>query len=198
MKILQYIVNSVPYMMLFLPIVVGIRAYRVRKLKKQGRRSPIYREVALVLFFLFYVGVASQTIIPKFEISIDGTLSFMRNYGTCVNLIPFNQVAVVVEEVINKGNISYLLVNICGNVCFFVPMGFAMPLLWKCSIQRVLSISLISAIMIELLQYIIMTGRATDIDDVIIYMVGTLLGYCAYSVCNKRFPKLCSSLRVDN
>lgn len=198
MKVLQYIANSVPYILLFLPIVVGIRVYRVKKLKKQGQRSPIYREVALVLFFLFYVGVASQTIIPKFEINIDGTFTFMRNYGTSINLIPFNQVAVVVNEVFHKGNISYLLVNICGNICFFLPMGFAMPLLWKCSIQRVLSISLISAIMIELLQFIIMTGRATDIDDVIIYMVGTLLGYCAYSVCNKRFPKLCSALRVDN
>lgn len=196
MRILNYIVNAVPYMALSLPIVLVWRILRNRHLKQQGIISSIPRETVLVIFALFYVGVASQTLIPKLEMNMDGSFNIMQQYGRSINIIPFHQVPILIEEVLQKQNYSYFLVNILGNICFFMPLGFSLPLLWRCTRKRMLLIVLTSAVSIELLQLIVMTGRATDIDDVIIYMAGAYIGYSLYSLFNKLFPKYLVKFKV--
>lgn len=59
-----------------------------------------------------------------------------------------------------------------------------------------LLIVLTSAVSIELLQLIVMTGRATDIDDVIIYMTGAYIGYSLYSLFNRLFPTYLVKFKV--
>ena len=196
MRILNYIVNAVPYMALSLPIVLVWRILRNRHLKQQGIISSIPRETVLVIFALFYVGVASQTLIPKLEMNMDGSFIIMQQYGRSINIIPFHQVPILIEEVLQKQNYSYFLVNILGNICFFMPLGFSLPLLWRCTQKRMLLIVLASAVSIELLQLIVMTGRATDIDDVIIYMAGAYIGYSLYSLFNRLFPKYLVKFKV--
>lgn len=105
MRILNYIVNSVPYMAFSLPIVLVWRILRNKHLKKQGIISSISRETVLVIFALFYVGVASQTLIPKLEMNMDGSFIIMQQYGRSINIIPFHQVPILIEEVLQNRTI---------------------------------------------------------------------------------------------
>lgn len=198
MRILNYILNSVPYILLSLLIVLPCRLYFNKRLKKQGKQSSIAREVSVVLFILYYVGVASQTVIPKVEINIDGSLGFVRNFGGSINLIPFHQILVIIDEVFQKENYSYFLINILGNICFFIPLGFALPLLWKCTHKAVIVISFVCAILLECMQLLFMTGRTVDIDDVIIYMVGAYIGFALYSLCNRLFPMYILAFKIHS
>ena len=81
-----------------------------------------------------------------------------------VNLIPF----------------IYMLsdfVNACLNVLLFVPFGFFLPMLWKefRNAKKVFIAGFAMTSFIEIAQ--IFTGRATDIDDIITNIAGTLVGY---------------------
>lgn len=68
-------------------------------------------------------------------------------------------------------------VNALLNVLLFIPLGFFLPVLWNefRSIKRVLLAGFLTTLVIEISQ--IFTYRATDIDDIITNIVGTLLGY---------------------
>ena len=67
--------------------------------------------------------------------------------------------------------------NACLNVLLFVPFGFFLPVLWKefRNAKKVFIAGFAMTSFIETSQ--IFTGRATDIDDIITNIAGTLIGY---------------------
>lgn len=96
-----------------------------------------------------------------------------------VNLIPFRTIAEYISFIVHGGgkrNIAIL--NLAGNILLTIPLAvyiayFIRPFrkLWK-----VVCVSLAVIIAIELTEYI--TGRGTlDIDDVILNLVGAIIGY---------------------
>ena len=67
--------------------------------------------------------------------------------------------------------------NACLNVLLFVPFGFFLPVLWKefRNAKKLFTAGFAMTSFIEIAQ--IFTGRATDIDDIITNITGTLIGY---------------------
>ena len=61
--IISYILNMMPYMLISLPIFILVRFLIYIKTKKINLK----REILLLIFYLFLVGLFSQTIIPKFD-----------------------------------------------------------------------------------------------------------------------------------
>jgi len=63
------------------------------------------------------------------------------------------------------------------NVILFIPLGIALPCLWKkfISIKHVILFGFGMSLIIEILQ--IFTYRATDISDLITNTMGTIIGY---------------------
>lgn len=117
--------------------------------------------LSLYLMFLLYLTLLS----PSY-----GRGSFHRAY----EIVPFKN---VITSIINN-NISALKVNIMGNIAAFVPMGFLVPLSFfnLKSVKKVLLISLITTLFIELMQFILAVG-VTEIDDVILNTFGALIGF---------------------
>ena len=72
--ILAYVINMIPYMILTIPVFI-IARFVINKKKK---KVNWYREIALFLFVVFIAGLASQTIIPKFEFGVNG-FRFIKN-----------------------------------------------------------------------------------------------------------------------
>ena len=66
-SIIGYILNMMPYMIITIPIYLIIRIVIFKTKKKEFNW---YHETGLFLFVIFLVGLASQTIIPKFEFGI--------------------------------------------------------------------------------------------------------------------------------
>ncbi len=84
--------------------------------------------------------------------------------------------------------------NIIGNIIMFVPFGFFTSYYLKLDKKRfIFYLALIVSIAIESIQLKI--GRAFDVDDIILNMVGSLLGYYLYRLMAKIFGDLSDTIK---
>ena len=84
--------------------------------------------------------------------------------------------------------------NIVGNILMFIPFGFFTSYYLKLEKKRIIFyITLVVSIVIELIQLKI--GRAFDVDDIILNMVGSLLGYFMYRMMDKIFGDLSDTIK---
>ena len=76
------------------------------------------------------------------------------------------------------------------NILLFIPLGIFVPCLWPeyRSMMKTVGLGLMTSLGIEILQ--IFTFRATDINDVITNVAGTMIGYLIGRLIIKRFPQL--------
>lgn len=179
-----YVIHMIGYMIVALPIYLIARIIIVKVKKLPVKKS---REVLLALFVLYLVGLASQTIIPEWDIGVDERTGrfyfdvYLYNNLTTVNLVPFRTMfAYIRVNEYASGWDSVSLVNLLGNVFVFSPIGIFVPWLWKRlrSFSKIALIGLGVTCFIETFQYFI--GRSSDIDDIILNTVGVLIGYIAY------------------
>ena len=84
--------------------------------------------------------------------------------------------------------------NIVGNIIMFIPFGFFTSYYLKLDKKRIIFyLALIVSVVIELIQLKI--GRAFDVDDIILNMVGSLLGYFLYRLMDKIFGDLSDTIK---
>ena len=78
----------------------------------------------------------------------------------------------------NAGQIRHAVVNLVGNVIMFVPLGFFVPILWKRTEKFSFHFLTMTAIIlaVELLQLFTLLGTC-DVDDLLLNLVGTTLGF---------------------
>lgn len=104
---------------------------------------------------------------------------YLDNLFNKVNLRPFVTISSQIERV--RGD-SYLarhcFINLSGNVVMFIPAGLLMPVIWR-SLQSVLKFigcMTLGIFLIELIQLFTLLG-SLDIDDYILNIIGTLIGF---------------------
>jgi glycopeptide antibiotics resistance protein len=100
-----------------------------------------------------------------------------------VNIIPFGT---IISYLRFSGGMSIILTNIAGNIAAFVPMGFLLPAVsgrFARFSRAILAICAASAA-IELVQYAACVG-VSDIDDVILNVLGGILGHLIYGILAK-------------
>ena len=119
-------------------------------------------------------------------------LLFGQRWGQsagALNLEPFDTVRRYIWVLRHSGDADLLrhaVINLGGNVAMFVPLGFLVPCIWeKMSkfgwhfLAMVLTI-----VLIELLQFITNLGSC-DVDDLILNLVGTAIGFGIYQLWKK-------------
>ena len=130
--ITRYVINMMPYMMLAVPVyLIGRLAFCKTKKAKINR----FREITMFAFVIFLAGLASQTIIPKFEMGVNG-FNIVKSGIHKTNLIPFKVFFETYNEAFVNGHINYFLINFLGNIILFIPFGLIIPLLWKTSTKK--------------------------------------------------------------
>ncbi|MEO2074098.1 MAG: VanZ family protein [Bacillus sp. (in: firmicutes)] len=177
-----YLERMFGYMLIFIPFYIIGRIVFLKRVKKQ---TVFIQEVILALFMLYIVGLASQTIIPSWDMGVysdTGEFFFhinMSNANAQLNFIPFHTLYQYFYStnvnVDDWGSVS--LLNITANLLLFSPIGFFVPILWKEKnrLKTILLLGLLVTIFVESIQYVI--GRSTDIDDVILNTVGVIIGF---------------------
>lgn len=102
------------------------------------------------------------------------------------NIVPFKQIS----EYISNLNSHDLYYNLLGNIILFIPLGFLIPFILrsKKGLLDNIIITLIIATTLESLQYILVRG-AFDIDDIILYFFGSLIGFGCYKLFAKLLAK---------
>ncbi len=187
--IIGYMGFMLPYMLFALPLyAVGRFIYITAK----QQRVKVLREIAMLVFFVFLFGLASQTVIPRIELGVNG-IAIVPGGMHETNLIPFRVFANTYREV-QCGNTESLLINFLGNILMFVPIGFFVPLLWDIAAWKVLLIGCGSSLFIETCQLFL--PRQTDVDDVWLNTLGVFLGVVIFWICRRFAGKFVEKFRA--
>ncbi|PJE95507.1 hypothetical protein CUT44_22850 [Streptomyces carminius] len=121
--------------------------------------------VALVGTALFAVALARLTLTP----------SYASQPLTHSNLQPGDSI----RDYLSQPAFRDTLKQLGGNIALGVPFGLLLPVAWPRAggLLRIGALTVLVMTMVELVQGAVVTGRAFDIDDVILNTTGALLGY---------------------
>lgn len=142
---------------------------------------------ALVVYTVALVGV---TLLP-IRIPLGGKVYRMEPF---INLIPLNftQIDVNVSKFI-------LFKNVFGNLILLAPLGMFLPLIWNerfRDLKKVLPFGFLVSLIIEIIQYIetyegvSMSGRISDINDIIFNTISIFIGYVLFKKIQEKFKCL--------
>ncbi|MDA1905092.1 VanZ family protein [Bacillus pacificus] len=118
-------------------------------------------------------------------------------HGGLINLVPFKSTIRYLTE-FDSYNLDIVLMNTLGNVIIFIPFGFLLPLLFKQinNVKIASKIFIKFILLIESLQLLTFTG-VFDIDDIILNMLGALIGYGSFVGMKYIWERVKSVDKVD-
>lgn len=146
-------------------MTVILSSIRITSIIKNREKFTLYDEL-LKLGFLIYI------------ISLFYVVTFQDVSWSTSNFIPF-------KEMFRYRIFSTMFFkNVIGNMIMFMPYGFFISYILKLNKKRiVLILSLLISVTIEITQLII--GRVFDVDDILLNVVGGLVGYLIYRIITK-------------
>jgi len=152
------------------------------KCSKYTNFNLFYRNISIV-FLVIYVGVLIYILFLQ-----NGTnILYYTDYHS-INLVPFLTLATLIEDHINGyvsvNNITAYLIQ---GILLFVPYGFYTILLLRYNrlLTRIIAL-LFLPLLIEVLQRVFLLGKG-DIDDIILAMIGSVIGALCYHILNLIF-----------
>lgn len=155
--------------------LIGIAAFiifRVIFIKCRKIEFVPKREFLLFAFAVYFVILISATVMPQWcESTINGVthIEFVRNEPK-FNFIPFRTILSFLELTGENSKI-----NLLANVFLLFPFGLLFPVIWPAYKKKTVIYGMLISVAIEVLQVI--PGRSTDIDDVILNVLGCSIGY---------------------
>lgn len=163
----QVFANNYPMIIIFTVVLVTIRlAYLISNKVK----FKLYRELFMLSFLLY-------SLILFYVVTFQDI-----NYGTN-NFIPFKEIMRY------EFGSSYFIHNVLGNILLFIPFGFFVSYIVSSKKPYyIVIITFITSIAIEFTQLLI--GRTFDVDDVLLNLIGGILGYLVYLVLQTIYDKL--------
>ena len=159
---IQGVVNFTwPMIIISVVVIVSCRLSYIIK-NKDKERFVFYKEL-LMLSFIIYILCLFQVV------TFQDDVSWASN-----NFIPFN-------EIFRYSITSRLFIkNVIGNMLMFLPFGFFISYyLNNEKVWLTLFITVITSLAIELVQ-LTMVGRVFDVDDIILNVIGGVVGFYIY------------------
>ena len=156
--------------MVFVSVVILV-CLRIFFLIKNKEHLVLYKELFYLSFIIYLLSL--------FQLVTSGDLNVLRGN----NFIPF-------KEILRYDIGSKLFIkNVIGNILMFLPFGFFIGFILKSdSVFEIIDISLIASLTIECVQMVI--GRVFDIDDILLNLIGGILGWLIYYLFRKFYDKL--------
>lgn len=144
----------------------------------------------IIISCIFIAYLTAVAVITLFPILIDEKVEYFGDL-TWYNFVPFKTTA----ETLQYGITSTAIAQVLGNILISVPFGiFIMIFLNKPKWWNMLLFALVLTLAIELSQMIIGFAinnmyRTVDIDDIILNVIGTYLGYGIYKILPSEIKK---------
>lgn len=159
-----------PTLVIFLTIIILLRVFTILNTSKKF----ILHEELLLLLFITYILFLFELVTSR-DVYMNGT-----------NLVPFRE---MFRYPVGSENFNR---QVIGNILLFMPFGFFATYYTK--IKKISSISFMSILVsltIEVVQKYI--GRSFDVDDIILNVVGGILGFLVYiglDAIRKKLPNI--------
>ena len=171
--------NIWPMLVDFLTAIILMRFFYF----KNNRQKFVFYDEMKRLFSIIYIWLLFE-ILTMTEI----------NTNSGVNLVPFSE---IFRYNIGTNMFNY---NVLGNILIFIPLGFIISEYIKPkNIWPVIFTTAITSIVVEFVQLKI--GRSFDIDDIILNLVGAILGYFIYKFFTwiyQKLPDFCKKESIKN
>ena len=138
--------------------------------KREAVLLLMYINLAVIIRFTFFPMSKVDGQVQPLVFDIATAFPFRVNLLPLVNLFDYD----------SKRD---LLVNVIGNVAMFIPSGIVLPIIYKRldTFVKVLLAGSSISLCIEIIQ-LPFSVRATDIDDLILNVVGVVMGYGIYAL----------------
>ncbi len=177
---MDYLIDWVSGYVFTLPFFVPLSIFVYFYYKRKEIAVPTGFVVAFQLLILYLVSVSSITGTGSVQDAVTNGGMLLRPDE--INLIPFSDWS------------SYNVFGMLMNVLLFLPLGVALPLLWKqgTSLGKTVLYGFTLSALIEFSQ--LFNHRATDVNDLIMNTLGTLLGYGIYALALRRV----TALQINN
>ena len=106
--------------------------------------------------------------------------TYWVEFAQRINLIPMRTIAEFWNN-LRGGGRSHAIINLFGNVVMFLPLGFFIPCVFPKvkNFRRSMFFAMGILVCIESIQLVTLLG-SMDIDDFILNMIGTAIGYGVY------------------
>ncbi len=168
-----------PMLIIFLVVIASIR---FTSIKVNNEKFLFYKEFLNIVFILYAMLL--------FQLLTDTEL----NITSGINLVPFTEI--MRYEV---GTQAFKM-NVIGNILIFIPFGYFVSSYVKASkINHILFVSALTSFTVEFIQHYI--GRSFDIDDIILNVLGSIIGFLLYIALNaieKHLPRFFRSTTFYN
>jgi len=150
-------------------------------------KNKFLRGCCYIIFIVYFILLTKiilfkySGLLSTFDRLITGELNGFRSY----NMIPFQSICEFTKMMFN-GYFSRGFHNIVGNILVFVPFGYFLPLLFKKwqNGKIVILAGFLVSLFFEICQYFLYLGSA-DIDDILLNLLGVILGYLFYQAMKK-------------
>lgn len=158
-------------------ITVILSSLRITYLIKTKEKFHFYQEI-FKLGFIFYI------------LGLFYVVTFQDVSWSTSNIVPF-------KEIFRYEIFSDMFFrNVIGNMIMFIPYGFFISYFLRADKKRYIFIlSLITSFTIEITQLII--GRVFDVDDILLNLLGGILGYYIYFIIYNIKEKLPNILKKE-
>ena len=145
----------------------------------QENRIRLYR-----FCFMLYCFALLWVLFARFR--YDDSLPYWDQVRQYLNLRPFHTIRLYLRLLINpvRPILTRLAIyNLAGNILLFVPMGCLLPLVFEKlrSLSKTLAASAMVTACAEIIQVLLLAGSC-DIDDLILNLLGTAMGYPLYKI----------------
>ena len=157
--IVNILSNIWPMVVIF---TVILASYRIAHIMKYEEKFILYKEV-LKLGFIIYI------------MSLFYVVTFQDVSWSTSNFIPFK------EMFRYELGSTMFLKNVIGNMIMFMPYGFFISYFLKAEKKStIICLSIIVSLTIEVTQ--LMIGRVFDVDDIMLNILGGLVGFYIYKL----------------
>lgn len=180
---LFFAVRTIPaFVITFLVFsMLRVKFFSHRKINSTGFREFLLSLFAGYLAFLVIMLFTPNSYIANAGINLTNeNFDFVGNFkdrissgAWGVNLVPFR----TIRNYIKYSGFLHTMINIFGNIIIFVPFGILLAEIFPKTrnILKILGITFATSFFVEFIQFFI--GRSVDIDDLILNLLGSVIGY---------------------
>lgn len=155
-----------------------------KKKKKAAESTPFLR-----FLFVVYVALLLWLLFDRTP-GWGNELSYAEAMRSSMNLIPFYTIGnywKVVQRMEFTSLFWHCVINLGGNIFLFIPIGYFLPKIWPFlrNFFSFLLTCIMSIVLVELVQLVTLLG-SLDIDDLILNLLGMLVGYLIFMSFKKK------------
>ena len=149
--------------------------------------NKVIKLIYIICFIIYSILLISIFLSPfKASSTYISWLNTNTGYSNFnINIIPFKTISEYITNA-SKYNINIIIHNIVFKPIMFIPLGFILPNIFNRykNIKKIILIGILISFSIESLQVILNLGFG-DIDDIILYSLGTLGGFTLFKLYSK-------------